>query len=301
MNELFDKLILRIVFTIVVCAMLFFYKYAHMMMHPSSRKQIFREFHPTKNSADTLHFFARLIGIGILFSEFRFDLSDGFFLALLDFVVQGTFAAGLYLVSIYTLESIVLYNFEYHDEIVKKRNMAYSIVCFANSIALAMVLKSCLSIAHDSLVMLFFSWLFAMVLLGFSYKAYGIFSKLPFTRLLLQQNLGAAVSYTGYLWGWSMLITGAIELPLSDVKWYSVQVILRIILCLIIFPIFRKGIIIIFRVNKNPNDIVPNAKNTHDDGVLGYGIFEGALFFTSAFLTTVITEHIHFGTFYPVS
>src|SRR5690606_21530913 len=143
----FDKLILRIVFTIVVCAMLFFYKYAHMMLHPSSRKQIFREFHPTKNSADTLHFFARLIGIGILFSEFRFDLSDGFFMALLDFVIQGFFAAGLYVVSIYTLESIVLYNFEYHDEIVKKRNMSYALVSFANSIALALVLKSCLLIA----------------------------------------------------------------------------------------------------------------------------------------------------------
>ncbi len=301
MNELFDKLILRIVFTIVVCAMLFFYKYAHMMIHPSSRKQIFREFHPTKNPADTLHFFARLIGIGILFSEFRFDLSDGFFLALLDFVIQGFFAAGLYVVSIYTLESIVLYNFEYHDEIVKKRNMSYALVSFGNSIALALVLKSCLLIAHDSLIMLFFSWLFAMVLLGFSYKAYGIFSKLPFTRLLLQQNLGGSISYCGYIWGWAMLITGAIELPLSDIKWYSVQVILRILLCLIIFPIFRKGILLIFRVNKNPLDGQSGAKTSPDEAPLGYGIFEGALFFTSAFLTTVITEHIHFGTFYPVS
>lgn len=297
MNELFDKLILRIVFTMVVCAMLFFYKYAHMMLHPSSRKQIFREFHPTKNAADTLHFFARLIGIGILFSEFRFDLSDGFFLAMLDFAVQGFFAAGLYLLSVYTLESIVLYNFEYTDEIVKKRNMAYALVCFVNSIALATLLKTCLEVGEQSLVMLFFLWLFSMVLLGFAYKAYGIFSKLPFARLLMQQNLAASISYAGYTLGWTMLISGAIDQSLTDIKWYSVQVLLRLLLSLIIFPIFRKGIMIIFRVDKNyATDKEPTA-----EGSLGYGIFEGCLFFTSAFLTTVITEHIHFGTFYPVS
>lgn len=297
MNELFDKLILRIVFTVVVCGMLFFYKYAHMMLHPSSRKQIFREFHPTKNAADTLHFFARLIGIGILFSEFRFDLSDGFFLAMLDFAVQGFFAAGLYLLSVYTLESIVLYNFEYTDEIVKKRNMAYAFVGFVNSIALATLLKTCLEIGEQSLVMLFFLWLFSMVLLGFAYKAYSIFSKMPFARLLMQQNLGASISYAGYTLGWTMLITGAIDQSLTDIKWYSVQVLLRLLLSLIIFPIFRKGIMIIFRVDKNyATDKEPTA-----EGSLGYGIFEGCLFFTSAFLTTVITEHIHFGTFYPVS
>ncbi|PIP90704.1 MAG: hypothetical protein COW01_13250 [Bdellovibrionales bacterium CG12_big_fil_rev_8_21_14_0_65_38_15] len=297
MNELFDKLILRIVFTVVVCGMLFFYKYAHMMLHPSSRKQIFREFHPTKNAADTLHFFARLIGIGILFSEFRFDLSDGFFLAMLDFAVQGFFAAGLYLLSVYTLESIVLYNFEYTDEIVKKRNMAYAFVGFVNSIALATLLKTCLEVGEQSLVMLFFLWLFSMVLLGFAYKAYSIFSKMPFARLLMQQNLGASISYAGYTLGWTMLITGAIDQSLTDIKWYSVQVLLRLLLSLIIFPIFRKGIMIIFRVDKNyATDKEPTA-----EGSLGYGIFEGCLFFTSAFLTTVITEHIHFGTFYPVS
>ena len=297
MNELFDKLILRIVFTVVVCGMLFFYKYAHMMLHPSSRKQIFREFHPTKNAADTLHFFARLIGIGILFSEFRFDLSDGFFLAMLDFAVQGFFAAGLYLLSVYTLESIVLYNFEYTDEIVKKRNMAYAFVGFVNSIALATLLKTCLEVGEQSLVMLFFLWLFSMVLLGFAYKAYSIFSKMPFARLLMQQNLGASISYAGCTLGWTMLITGAIDQSLTDIKWYSVQVLLRLLLSLIIFPIFRKGIMIIFRVDKNyATDKEPTA-----EGSLGYGIFEGCLFFTSAFLTTVITEHIHFGTFYPVS
>ncbi len=297
MNELFDKLILRIVFTIVVCCMLFFYKYAHMMLHPSSRKQIFREFHPTKNAADTLHFFARLIGIGILFSEFRFDLSDGFFLALLDFAVQGLFAAGLYILSVYTLESIVLYNFEYKDEIVKKRNMAYAFVGFINSIALAVLLKTCLEVGQESLVMLFFLWLFSMVLLGFAYKAYSIFSKMPFARLLMQQNLGASISYAGYILGWTMLITGAIDQSLLDIKWYSVQVLLRLLLSLIIFPIFRKGIMIIFRVDKN----YATDKEPTTEGSLGYGIFEGCLFFTSAFLTTVITEHIHFGTFYPVS
>lgn len=175
--------------------------------------------------------------------------------------------------------------------------MAYAMVGFTNSIALALVLKTCLATGDESLVMLFFLWLFSMVLLGFSYKAYSVFSKMPFARLLMQQNLGAAFSYCGYLLGWTMLITGAVEQSLTDIKWYSVQVLLRLLLSLIIFPIFRKGIMIIFRVDKHYDQ----DKEQSPEGTLGYGIFEGALFFTSAFLTTVITEHIHFGTFYPVS
>ena len=33
---------------------------------------------------------------------------------------------------------------------------------------------------------------------------------------------------------------------------------------------------------------------------ISYGLYEGATFFTSAFITTVITGRIDFGTFYPV-
>ena len=297
MNELIDKLILRIIFTVVVCSMLFFYKYLHIFLYPSSKKQLFREIHPTKNPADTIHFFGRLIGIGILFSEFRLDLSNGFLLALIGFVLQSLVAASLYLLSIYTLESIVLYNFEYEEEIIKKRNIPYALIGFAHALALANVLKTCLTVGNSSLVILFFLWLFSMVLLGFSYRAYGLFARIPFTRLLIQKNYGSSLSYMGYLLGSTLIITGAIDQSLIDIKWYSAQVILRIMLSLMIFPIFRQGIILIFRVNKK----YAKDREYESEASIGYGFFEGALFFTAAFLTTVITEHIDFGTFYPIS
>ena len=63
---------------------------------------------------------------------------------------------------------------------------------------------------------------------------------------------------------------------------------------MIIFPIFKKGIPFIFKVQDDFNSSKSNEK---DDPEIGYGIYEGIVFFTSCLLTTVITEHITFNKF----
>jgi len=301
MNELFDKLILRIVLTGFICIILLVYKYAHVALYPSSRQQLFKRFYPSKNSPDTLHLFSRLLGIGILFTEFRFFMAEGFWFALLDFFIQAIAACFLYLLSIYIQESIVLYNFEYQDEIPKRKNFAYALICATHAIGMAYILKTIISVADGSLVNLAFLWMLSMVLAGFATKTYSIMSKLSFNRLLVHKSMALAVSYLGFTWGWTILIAGSLRHELNDIKWYGIQVILKLILALIILPVFIKGIKLIFKLQ---DDLVllesVKGKLEHDEVEFGYGVFEGAIYFTAAFLTTVITENIVFGDFYPI-
>lgn len=301
MNELFDKLILRIVFTLFLCGILFIYKYAHSFLYPSSRTQIFKRFFPSKNSADTIHLFSRLIGIGIIFSEFYFTMSDKFYLVLIDFFVHATLVSFIYLVSIYIIESIVLYNFEYHDEIIKRKNTSYALISFSNAIAVAYILKGVSSVSQSSIVILLFLWLLSMVLLGFATKSYSLISKLSFNRLLVQKNLAVGLSYLGFIWGWALVINSSFNHELLNIKWYSIHVILKLILALIIIPIFRSGLIFIFKLQDDFNSTSKTKASSADTGAeIGYGVYEGAIFFTSCFLTTVITGNINFGNFYPV-
>ena len=43
MNEIFDKLIIRILFTIFICIALVIYKYAHLIFYPSQKKQLLKK------------------------------------------------------------------------------------------------------------------------------------------------------------------------------------------------------------------------------------------------------------------
>ena len=284
--------------------MLFLYKYVHSFLYPSTRHQLFKRFFPSKNSSNTLHFFARLMGITIIFSEFRFNISDGIALALLDFSLIGFFACLLYIVSIYILDSISLYNFEYNDEILKRKNISYAIISFAQATALAYLIKTILKVSGSSILVLIFLWFFAIVLIGLALKSFSLISQLSFNRLLVQKNISVGLSYLGFVWGWSLIISSsldhqvALDKDMAELKWYLIQVLLKIILSLIIIPIFKKGIIFAYKMQDDLNflDIETKGENKNE---FGYGVFEGAIFFTSCLLTTLITGNIYFGNFYP--
>lgn len=301
MNELFDKLIIRIIFTCFICAIIYFYKIAHSKLHPHTKSQLNTKFYPSKNAASTIHLFSRIIGIGIIFSEFYFYLSDNILITLLDFFIQASSCLFLFLLSTYILESIVLYNFDYNDEIQKRKNISYAIICFALSVAVAQLIKSILIVSSNSLVLLFFLWLFAIVLIGFATKSYQFISKMPFNRLIIQKNYPMSFSYTGFIWGWSLIISTALNHPLNNIKWYSIQVILKILLAAIIFPIFKIAITKIYSLQDEFNQTKTDKEIAEiTPPLIGQGIYEGLLFLTCSILTTLITEHVNFGTFYPV-
>ncbi|MCF8057654.1 MAG: hypothetical protein K9K67_00045 [Bacteriovoracaceae bacterium] len=300
MNELFDKLILRIVFAIFICLTLIVYRLAHNLIYPSNRGNLLQKFYPSKNGAESLHFFARLLGIGIVFSEFNFNLDQGFLYAVMDFFIRAFSGFIVYLVSLYTIESIVLYNFDYHDEIVKRKSLAFSLIGFVHAIGIAFILKVVLRTSGSSLVVLLFLWLFSLVLVGFATKTFPLMSRLSFNRLLIQKNSAVAVSYFGFFIGWSFIIASALNTPLTNIKWYAIQVVLKILLSLIILPIFIKGLKVIFNLTDDLNTLVRDDGQQDNSNVeLGYGVYEGVTFFTACFLTIVITGEVNFSNFYP--
>lgn len=111
-------------------------------------------------------------------------------------------------------------------------------------------------------------------------------------------NLGVALSYLGFILGLTMIITTSLSRPLEGIESFAIEAFMSIILSLIILPIFTKGFTLIFRIDHtwtNEDETSERATVAH----LGHGIYEGALFFTSFYLTGSITGHINFGPFYP--
>ena len=300
MNQILDKLIIQAIFVIIICLLIFVYKYAHSFFYPSSRLQLFKRFYPSKNGPQTIHLLSRIIGIGLIFSEFNFYLSEGIVIAILDFLIQSSTIFFMYLISIYIVESIVLYNFEYSDEILKRKNYSYSIITFTISLTLAYILKTIIAVSHESLVLIFFIWPFSIVILGFATKSYSLLSKLPINRLIIQQNIAVACSYSGFLWGWTFILSASLNNNISNIYWYSVEVILKLLLSIIVFPLFKKGIQLVYKMQDDLDLEVNSQINKDLQGPnTGYGVYEGTVFFTACFLTTVITNQIHFGDFYP--
>jgi uncharacterized membrane protein YjfL (UPF0719 family) len=190
------------------------------------------------------------------------------------------------------MENIIFYNFSYTDEVLKKKNIAYSIVSFSISIGLAMIIRTIFQESESSLVILIVLWLFSLVLFGFSSKLYKYVSKLQFNSLMIQKNLGLAMSYSGFLFGSTVIITSAFSHEHHDITGYTIQAILKTLLGTLILPVFIAGIKYVFKINESEQHDSENSN-------LGFGVYEGAIFVTSALLTAIIIGQIHFGTIYP--
>ncbi|MBI99695.1 MAG: hypothetical protein CME67_00570 [Halobacteriovoraceae bacterium] len=294
MNEIFDKLLIRFLFTVFICLGLLFYKYAHVLFYPSQKKQILKKIYPSENYVDTLHVFSRLIGIALIFSTLEFNEYIGFVRSVLDFFILGTSGIVLYLVSLYIMDNIVFYNFEYKDEVLKKKNASYGIVSFSQSICMAFLVRNIFQESEHSLIILFILWLFALVLFGFSTKLFAYVSKLSFNSLMIQKNIGLAFSYSGFLFGNALIIMAAFHHEHHDIVSYCIQVVLKTLLGALIFPVFRAGVIQVFQIQEGPTE----GKST-DTPHLGYGIYEGSVFLMVGLLTSIIIGQIHFGTIYP--
>lgn len=298
MAEIFDRLVIRLLLAAFVCLMIYLYRYAHVIFYPSVKRQVLKKIHPADNPADTLHLFSRLVGISIIFSSVTFNEASGFFLSLFHFAVWGTIAIVLYLLSLYIIESVVFYNFDYTDEILKRKNMSYAFISFCHAIVIAYLTRTVMMEAENSLVILLVLWLYMLVIVGFSVKYFTFISKLSFNRLMLQKNLSLCFSYGGFTLGAGFIIASCFDQEHYDITVYCIQVLLKTILSLIIFPIFKKGLVRIFPVKVGETGGHVGLVEA-DQQSLGYGFYEGCVFISGAILTTMIVNRIQFGTIYP--
>jgi uncharacterized membrane protein YjfL (UPF0719 family) len=297
MNEIFDRLVVRILLTCFVILFLFLYKYAHLVLYPSVKKQTIKKFSPTENPADTLHLFSRLLGIAIIFSSLEFEESSGIALSIFHFLVWGGIGVFIYLLSLYTIESVALYNFEYTTEILKRKNIAYAIVCFTHAIGLALMTKTIITQSENSFIILLVLWLLHMVLFGFAHKYYAFITKHKFNSIILNESVPLSLSYLGYLFGASILLSECFNQDHFDLSIYVTQVVLKVILALLIYPLFKRGIKKLFKFKGDEIDIHDIPKQ--NQGIIGMGIFEAILYLSAAILTSLIVNHINFGTIYP--
>lgn len=295
MNETFDKLLIRIIFTLFICFSLFLYKYAHVIFYPSHKKQVLKRIYPAENYIDTIHIFSRLIGVAIIFSTLEFNEYIGVSISLFHFLIWSSIGFSLYLLSIYICESIIFYNFDYKDEVLKKKNPAYGVVSFANAICLALIIKTIFKEAENSLIILLILWLFSMVAYGFGTKLFKYISSLSFNSLMIQKNLGLGFAYSGFLFGITIILISSFSHEHLDITNYLIQIVLKLLLAIIILPLFSAGIKYIFKIDESSETLSQKPELLH----LGIGIYTGAAFLTSAFLTAIIVGQIHFGTIYP--
>ena len=75
--------------------------------------------------------------------------------------------------------------------------------------------------------------------------------------------------------------------------------IIQIILSIIIFPIFHNGINKIFLIRKPLTVNLTPASNHTSEADDKSGINDALLFLAAAYLTSLITSQVHFGSFYP--
>lgn len=294
MAEIFDRLLIRFLLAGFVCLMIYLYRYAHVLFYPTVKRQVLKTLHPADNAADTLHLFSRVVGISIIFSSITFNESSGFLLSIFHFAVWGSVAIVLYLISMYLIESIVFYNFDYTDEISKRKNMSYACISFCHAVVVAYLTRTVMIEAENSLIILLVLWLYMLAIVGFSIKYFTFISRLTFNRLMIQKNLSLCFSYGGYTLGAGLIIASCFDQDHYDITVYCIQVLLKTVLSLLIFPMFKKALVRIFPVivKRDPN------QDTEIESI-GYGFYEGCLFISAGILTTMIVNRIQFGTIYP--
>lgn len=294
MNEIFDKLLIRILFTIFICLALFIYKFAHVIFYPSMKKQILKRFYPSENYIDTLHIFSRLVGIALIFSTLEFNEYIGISISSLHFFTWSIVGIVFYLISLWILENIIFYNFEYKDEVLKRKNPAYGIVSVSNAICCSFLLRTIFKESENSIIILLILWLFSLVLFGFSTRLFKYISKMSFNSLMIQKDIGLGVAYSGFLLGNTVILIAAFSHEHHNITSYIIQVLLKTLLSLLILPIFRLGILYIFKISEEHTQDLTGT-NIH----LGHGSYVGMVYLTACLLTSIIISKIHFGTIYP--
>ena len=299
MNDILDVFLIRFLFVFIICGLIVLYKYTHFLLYPSSKNQLIKRFYPSRNPAETILIFSRIFGIGLIFSNFKIFLNNGFFYAAFDFILTSTITFSLYLLSLYILESIALSEFEYTDEITQKNNIPYAMISASYSIGIPIIFRAFLthSVSENfhSIIYIIFMWCFTIVLLGFAVKSYSFVSKLSLNYLLSQKSYALGFSYFGFFLAWIIIISSALNQPIVDIKDYGISLILRIILSLLIMPIFKGIIPYIFQIQDDLEINTTVGKLQLPS--YGLGIYEGVMFITSAFMTTLVTSNIVFPSF----
>jgi uncharacterized membrane protein YjfL (UPF0719 family) len=136
-------------------------------------------------------------------------------------------------------------------------------------------------------------WLFSLVIFGLFTKSFKYISQFSFNKQVIQKDIGVAISYSGFLFGLSFVLSMAFDQDHYDIKSYALRVIMKLILALLIIPLFYLFILKIFKIKKIKPEYHQESREA-GNFTLSFGLLEGALFFSTAILTTMIVYKINF-------
>ena len=298
MNEVLDKLFLRLITVILIGALLFLYRYAHALLYPHPTLHFSRRLVPTDNYVDSIHFFGRIIGIALALSAVVFNDQIGILENILKIGLWSVLIIFIYLLSVFLLESMVMFNFTYEDEITKRSNLAYAFITFNHSVGIGILIKSLVNISGYSALPLLILSLYLLFILGSSSKMYRLVSKLPFNKLLIQKNLGMSLSYSGFFWGIIMILLTSINQEENDILIFCIFILLKVLLGFILFPIIKTIMLFILKLSQEETNHIGNIQKP-DNNLIGLGIYEGGLYFAAALITSIIIGKFGSGTIFP--
>ena len=285
MEEIFDQLLTKIMFSFLLLIMLIGYRFLHLLLYPHAKKQVLSLYNPFENLSDSIHYFARIVGISIVFTSFEVHLFDNLLMGVFHFVFWVLVDIVFYLLALYILELVVLHAFQYQQEILKRKNLCYAIINASISICLALLVRNIVKIADYSIPFMIILWLFVVVVFGLLVKQYHLISRFSFSKSVFAQDYGVAISYVGFLTANTIIIYYSFSQTQKSVGNFITSTLTHLLLCGILLPIFFYGVQKIFLATQKmtlPLYI--------QDKELQYnlGLTEAMLFLSSALLTIIV-------------
>ncbi len=291
MEEVLDRFLIRIIFAIFVCLILFLYRYLHFVIYPKGVKQISTPFNLMSNLPNSLHYLSRILGMVILFSFVEFNRFFTLEMSLIHLFLLAIVLMISYLISIHLMEMIVLYKFNYKDEILKNQNLSYSLIIFSLNISVAFLLKTVMLKSNDSLIIFITLWLYVMTLLGLAGKLFIYYSKFQFNRAISQKNFGVAFSFLFYILGNTYILVKAFDQPQIEKYSYMLRIFFKCFSSCLFIPFFIFFIKFIFSLRIKKNEL--NQLLIDPNKSVNFGVAEGLIFLISAYITSWIVYNIN--------
>lgn len=285
MEEIFDQLLTKIMFSILLLVMLVAYRFLHLLLYPHAKKQVLSLYNPFDNLPDTIHYFARIVGICIVFTSFEIHLFENLMMGVFHFVFWVLVDIIFYLLALYILELVILHAFQYQQEILKRKNLCYAIINATISICLAVLMRNIVKIADYSIPFMIILWLFMVVVFGLLIKQYHLVSRFSFSKSVFSQDHGVTISYVGFLVATSVIVYYSFSQTQKSVGNFITSTLTHLLLCGILLPLFFYGVQKVFLATQKM--IIP-IYNQDRNNQYNLGLTEAMLFLTSALLTIIV-------------
>lgn len=297
MKHILDTFLIKSVFLIIIICFLYVFRKLHILLAPKDVKNLHLKFYPIKNHVDSIHFFSRLLSIGIILSSLAINIHADFASNLLHFISWSTLSIITYFASIYILEGIILHPFEYLEEIHNKKNYTYAVISTALSLCIAFLIKATIASTGFYFLLACVTYSFIFVIFIALLKLYGVISLFKFKNYLAKDELSVALSFSGFVISVCIICIYSLENNISDYHIYLLQIGTKIIFSMLMFPLFETIIVKVFQI-QHTKDQSSNVQEKYSK--LGYGIFEGATFCLSSIFTSLLMPSINITSILPI-